>query len=259
MTNHAHLVIQVADIPLSQIMQNIAFRYTRWVNWRQNRSGHLFQGRYKAVLVDADSYLLELMRYVHLNPVRAGMATSPDLYPWTGHHAYCREEELPWLTTEWALSMLAANREDARGRYISFVHEGLEEGRRPEFHGEGGSDGRIFGDDDFRDRIMGESERLPEQATLDDVMNEICRHYGINAADLALPGKNRQFAQARGMAAWIVQGLPSITLSALARRTERDVSSLSAAAWRLQLRAATEPELSREKDEVLGKITIYKA
>ena len=73
MTNHLHLLIQVADIPLSRIMQNLSFRYTRWSNGRQWQSGHLFQGRYKAVLVNGDEYLLELVRYLHLNPVRAGL------------------------------------------------------------------------------------------------------------------------------------------------------------------------------------------
>ena len=72
MTNHIHLAIQVADEPLSGIMQNLSFRYTRWINKKQARTGHLFQGRYKSILVDADSYVLELVRYLHLNPVRAG-------------------------------------------------------------------------------------------------------------------------------------------------------------------------------------------
>ena len=68
MSNHLHLAIQVADIPLSRIIQNLSFRYTRWINWRRGQSGHLFRGRYKAVLVDADAYLLELTHYIHLNP-----------------------------------------------------------------------------------------------------------------------------------------------------------------------------------------------
>ncbi len=100
MTNHVHLVVQVADIHLSRIMQNLSFRYTRWVNWRHDRSGHFFQGRYKVVLVDGDSYLLELVRYVHLNPVRAKMASTPEEYAWTSHRAYCGQEALPWLATE---------------------------------------------------------------------------------------------------------------------------------------------------------------
>jgi len=72
MTNHIHLAIQVADVPLSRIMQNLTFRYTRWFNWRSKRIGHLFQGRYKAILVDADSYLLELAAYIHLEKVGSG-------------------------------------------------------------------------------------------------------------------------------------------------------------------------------------------
>jgi REP element-mobilizing transposase RayT len=88
MSNHALLAIQVGEVSLSRIMQNIGFRYTRWINWRRNSSGHLFQWRFKAVLVYADSYLAELPRYIHLNPVRAGMVKSPEEYPWSGHRGY---------------------------------------------------------------------------------------------------------------------------------------------------------------------------
>ena len=70
MGNHVHLAVQVGDVPLSKSMQNLSFRYTRWINQRQQRSGHLFQGRYHAILVDKDSYLLELVRYIHLNPAK---------------------------------------------------------------------------------------------------------------------------------------------------------------------------------------------
>ena len=107
MTNHVHLAIQMGGIPLSRIMQNLSFRYTRWANWRQKRSGHLFQGRYKAVLVDADSYLEELTRYIHLNPVRAGIVKEPEDYPWSGHRAYLGLEMIPWLTTDWVLSQFS--------------------------------------------------------------------------------------------------------------------------------------------------------
>jgi REP element-mobilizing transposase RayT len=101
MTNHLHLVMQAGDIPLSRIMQNISLRYTKWIHFTRSRSGHLFQGRYKAILLDADEYLLELVRYVHLNPVRAGMNATPEEHPWSGHHAYLGTMVLPWLTTDW--------------------------------------------------------------------------------------------------------------------------------------------------------------
>jgi REP element-mobilizing transposase RayT len=70
MGNHIHLTIQVSDVPLSKIMQNLSFRYTRWFNAKNQRFGHLFQGRYKAILIDDSAYLLTLIRYIHLNPVR---------------------------------------------------------------------------------------------------------------------------------------------------------------------------------------------
>jgi REP element-mobilizing transposase RayT len=75
MNNHIHLVLQVADIPLSRIMQNVSLRFTKWINYSRSRTGHLFQGRYKSLLIDAETYLLELVRYVHLNPVRAGIVS----------------------------------------------------------------------------------------------------------------------------------------------------------------------------------------
>ena len=74
MENHIHLAIQVGEIPLSRIIQNFSFRYTRWINQKFKKMGHLFQGRYKGILADADAYLLALVRYIHLNPVRVRMA-----------------------------------------------------------------------------------------------------------------------------------------------------------------------------------------
>lgn len=108
MDNHLHLAIQVAEVPLAKIMQNLAFCYTRWINLRQRRIGHLFQGRYKAILVDRDAYLLELVRYIHLNPVRAGLVAEPRRYAWSGHRAYLGDEVLPWLTTDWILGQFSA-------------------------------------------------------------------------------------------------------------------------------------------------------
>ena len=95
MTTHTHLAIQVGDIPLARIMQNVGFRYTQFINHKYQRTGHLFQGRYKALLIDADSYLLELIRYIHLNPVRAAMVRSPEEYPWSSHPYYSGDSPRP--------------------------------------------------------------------------------------------------------------------------------------------------------------------
>lgn len=128
MGNHAHLVVQVAEIPLSRIMQNLAFRYTRYLNQRKNRTGHLFQGRYKAVLIDADSYIHELIRYIHLNPVRAGMVDAAEDYFWASHRAYLGLASLAWLTTEFALLQFSRQRERAVRLFREFVNAGIRRG-----------------------------------------------------------------------------------------------------------------------------------
>ncbi len=162
MPNHLHLAIQVAEDPLSAIMQNLSFRYTRWFNKKQVRTGHLFQGRYKAILVDADNYLLELVRYIHLNPVRAGIVKKPQDYAWSGHRAYLGIETLPWLDTDWVLRQFAKRLKTCRQRYEAFVQAGTKEGYRREFH-QGGEDSRVLADNRFLERHLGKQvQTLPE-------------------------------------------------------------------------------------------------
>ena len=103
MTNHVHALLQVSDTPLSRIMLLVAGRYARAVQSRLDTTGHLFEKRYHALLVDADEYLLTLLRYIHLNPVRANLAASPDDYPWSSHHVYLGNRSEPWVTTTFAL------------------------------------------------------------------------------------------------------------------------------------------------------------
>lgn len=241
MTNHVHLAIQMGGIPLSRIMQNLSFRYTRWANWRQKRSGHLFQGRYKAVLVDADSYLEELTRYIHLNPVRAGIVKEPEDYPWSGHRAYLGLEMIPWLTTDWVLSQFSKRLTLARRAYRRFVHEGKGGHHQEEYHRGLGRDSRILGDDEFMDRMLGrEPMRLRPKASLDRIMQEVCRHYHFEEKDFFVRGKDRELSEARWMAGWLVMELGVGTLSELGRRTGRDVTTLSAGVKRLQIRSQTD-------------------
>ena len=91
MNNHLHLAMQAGEQPLSKGVQNLSFRYTRHINRRLDRVGHLFQGRYKALLVDEQSYGLELVRYIHLNPVRAQLVRDPARYAYSGHLGYLAE------------------------------------------------------------------------------------------------------------------------------------------------------------------------
>jgi len=88
MGNHLHLAIEVGQVSLSREVQNLAFRYTHSFNHRERRTGHLFQGRFRSLLVDRDSYLLELVRYIHCNPMRSGLVRSPEAWTWSGHRTY---------------------------------------------------------------------------------------------------------------------------------------------------------------------------
>ena len=233
MSNHLHLVVQVESVPLTRIMQNLAQRYTQWINRMHSRTGHVFQGRYKALLIDADAYLLELVRYIHLNPVRAGIASTATSYPWSGHHGYLGKETLPWLTTDLVLSMLSQNGASARSAYAAFVQAGLGEDRRDAFH-RGTCDGRILGDEAFVDGILTRTkQRQGRVYTLDEVVNRVCAYYCLSSAAIGLPGKARPMAKARALAAAIVQASPHLRLTDLAAVLGRELSALGKAAQRL--------------------------
>lgn len=129
MSNHYHLVVETPDGNLSKGMRQLNGMYTQASNRRHKQVGHLFQGRFKGILVDKDSYLLELSRYVVLNPVRAGMVKAPQEYEWSSYRAMVGEAPGPrWLTTDGLLSQFGKRRSEARRRYSRFVHEGIGKG-----------------------------------------------------------------------------------------------------------------------------------
>ena len=126
MTNHYHLLVETPDANLSKGMHQLNGVYTQYVNRRHGRVGHLFQGRFKGILVERDSYLLELARYVVLNPVRAGIAQTPAEWPWSSYRATAGEESAPaFLATDWLLRAFAETREDAVAAYRRFVADGI--------------------------------------------------------------------------------------------------------------------------------------
>ena len=129
MDNHYHLLIQTPDGNLSRGMRQLNGVFTQASNRRHGRVGHLFQGRFKAILVDRDAYLLELSRYVVLNPVRAGMTNDPADWPWSSYRVTAGlEPAAPWLALDGLLGMFDGKRDVAKRRYIKFVSEGIEAG-----------------------------------------------------------------------------------------------------------------------------------
>ncbi len=126
MPNHYHLVIETAEPNLSAGMRHLNGVFTQRVNRRHGHVGHVFQGRFKAILVERDSYLLEVARYVVLNPVRAGMVRHTRQWKWSSYHATIGKAPCPaWLHTGWLLRQFGASRPRQIARYIEFVQEGV--------------------------------------------------------------------------------------------------------------------------------------
>jgi REP element-mobilizing transposase RayT len=243
MPNHVHLVIEVGEIPLSRVIQNLSQRYTSWFNRKNEKSGHVFQGRYKAILIDADSYLLELIRYIHLNPVRAGLASLPEYYSWSSEKSYSAEVQHPWLTTDWVLSQFSDSRSHARKRYKKFLHEGLGESRRIEFH-RGTAEGRILGNDRFLEATL---EKVNQKTTtspdIEKMIHQVCRHFEVKENDLVTKGKSQKIASARAVLGWLVRESGTLTLTGLSKRLKRDISGLSRAATMLADKAEKDKSL----------------
>ncbi|MBV1915762.1 MAG: transposase [Pseudomonadales bacterium] len=126
MDNHYHLVVETIEGNLSKGMRQLNGVYAQYYNRRHIHTGHLFQGRYKAIHVDKESYLLELTRYVVLNPIRARMVKKVGAWPWSSYSATIGETEAPvWLETDWLLSQFGKRCKRSREKYIDFVREGI--------------------------------------------------------------------------------------------------------------------------------------
>ena len=122
MSNHYHLLVETPSGNLSQIMRHINGAYTTYFNIKHQRAGHLFQGRYKALLVEADAYAAQLSHYIHLNPVRGGVVTLPVDYPWSSYRCYIGLSPSPdWLTTDLVLGYFGGKTPESKFRYRKFV------------------------------------------------------------------------------------------------------------------------------------------
>ncbi len=127
MSNHYHLLLETPEGNLSQIMRHINGAYTTYFNIKRKRSGHLLQGRYKAILVEADEYALDLSRYIHLNPVKVGLVECPEQYDWSSYKAYIHSQTTTdWFRCDLILGMSGRSRSKARKNYRTFVENSLE-------------------------------------------------------------------------------------------------------------------------------------
>ncbi len=226
MTNHLHAVIQVSDVPLGRIVLRIASRYARIIQSRLATTGHLFERRYQCVLVDAEEYLLTLIRYIHLNPVRAGLVTNPANYRWSSHNHYLGRAEHRWVSAEFTLRLFAREEELARAMYRDFMED-----RNPAKWGEGylatnPGNPHVLGSDDFVGKVTGKARPISARRSLEDLVAESCRRFGVTAGMLISPFKSRSLAAARAWIAHEAVADRTATICAVARRLQRSESSI---------------------------------
>lgn len=226
MSDHLHLALQVGERDLSAGMQNLSFRYTRYLNSELNRAGHVFSGRFKAYLVDQDRYGLALVAYLHLNPVRAGIVRQPGAYAWSSHRAYLGKDDLPWLTTDWVLGQFSPKSGVARSRFAAFVATACSEGHSEVFYG-GQADRRVVGEEGFVRKVLRRREAKQKSPSLKQIVAYVCDGYGLTEGTLKAPGKGRRTAQARALVAWLAVRFGSCTLAEVAGRFARSPSTLS--------------------------------
>jgi len=251
MGNHIHMLLQSADQPISGMMKVLSQRYTQWFNKRHDRSGHLFQGRYKALMVDADSYLLELVRYIHLNPVRAELVEQVDDYPWSSHHAYLGRQTTPWLTTDWVLRQFDEERGAARARYLRFLGEPVDRDREAELS-RGTIHGRVIGSDDFLRRMEERAESSTQiNVTLDQITDTVCGQENLNRQELLSASRRRATTQARALITLLAVEYSGKTLTETAHYFDRNLTVLSQQMKKLRERAEKFPEQQKIVDDYL--------
>ncbi len=212
MDNHIHLLFKSGKHGISAVMRKLLTWYAQYFNHRHNRTGHLFQNRYKSILCDEENYLLALVRYIHLNPARAHIVKTIeelDRYPWSGHRTIIRKATHPWMDTETVLTQFSDKKKRAITGYRRFVREEFNSKRKPEMTGgglvrsQGGwsrvlavqrkgqkheSDERILGNGDFVHTILKEVEERQLRQTklrrrgkgIAEIIREECKKSEVN-------------------------------------------------------------------------------
>jgi REP element-mobilizing transposase RayT len=255
MTNHLHLLLMPTTVSLSETMRCLLTSYAVYFNRKYQRSGHLFQNRYKSILCEEEPYLLELVRYIHLNPLRAGLVSDLEgleRYPWSGHAVLLGNRTMEGQDRDEVLARFGKSKERSLQGYRQFVADGLAAGRREDLiggglkrsqpgHVENGEiaayDERILGSGWFVEALT-RGENTEEQKrpplSLADLLQNVCGITGVDAAVIGRAGKERAAARARalfcclavreygytGKEAGMATGLGSAGVSIAVRRDE---------------------------------------
>lgn len=257
MPNHVHLLMEQGGNDLSKIMQGLQQSYTQYFNRQYGKTGHLFQGRYKAILCDRDAYLLELIRYIHLNPVRAGMVKRADEYLWSSHRTYLEGRSSAWLEVEMPLGCLDRSRKKAVSAYQEFVREAQRTGHREDLYEV--KEQCYLGDDDFVGKIENRQDREtavlpPLDLGMDQIVRDVSVSFGVSVSRITDHSRNRKGALCRAASAYIATEVGGIPLREAARYLSRDPASLSDGVRKLRERIEDDQDLAARIKKVVKQL-----
>lgn len=231
-----HFAVQIADLPVGRLMQRLTSQYARKVHRKHGESGHLFQQRYHALLVDPDTYLLRLIRYIHLIPVRAGTVQEAGECSLSSHNAYLGMNAVPWLSTGTAMRMLGPRLEDARTEYRRFMGEAVNGSSDEDLFEKGCQDDpRVLGDRAFMQVVPRSQRTYRSTHSLDQVIETVSSKLGLERSEVLSRSRQRRLALARALITWYATERGIATLAEVARRLERDPSTLFVAVERYRM------------------------
>ena len=227
MSNHAHLLVHIHNDSLSAVMQNINHRYARWFNHKNNRIGHLFQGRYRSIAVNNEDYLVNLCRYIHFNPVEAKIVSHPADYLWSSHQYYLSNAPPDWMDINLTLSVI--NCKTSLG-YKDFINKPVDRQQwKPGLYFS--PTGELIIDQDVvRDlhSTLNQIDQKIKRRSLDPdfVSRLICWHLNVEFYQLAEESLSRKISQGRAVLVDAWHTYSSLTMTEIARRLSRTRGTL---------------------------------
>jgi len=266
--NHAHMLVRSGSVGLPTFMMKWLTGYAIWYNRRHRRHGHLFQNRYKSIVCDEDTYFRELVRYIHLNPLRANLVQSMeqlDRYPWCGHAVLLGNAEHQWQARRYVLSWYGRSVTQAVKAYRTFVDQGIALGRRSDLVGGGLirslggwsqvrslggyrakvlADERILGSGEFVERVIEEAEeRIKSQIPMDrrilqarQYIEKRCAESKVSIEELRGSGRRGPVSHLRSELTRHLAGKIGLPLAEVARQLGVTTSGISRALKRASKR-----------------------
>ncbi len=250
MSNHVHLAMETGRDPLSRIMAGLQSSYTQYFNRRHRRVGHLFQGRYKAFMVEKDRYGLALLRYIHENPVKARIAMKAEEYPWSSDRYYRRGKGPEWLDVDHLMAMLGTRRSAAIRAYRRLMREEVAE----PYEDVASWGQAVKGDEQFADlafQKIGEPKVLRRGLTVEAVARDVARRQKISLEKMRRPSQGRREARGRAIVAWAVREVGGVSIARTAKYFGRDTSSMARGVERLVERMRTDRDLRKCCEELV--------